>query len=193
MQNLKNQNIPCIKNKTIDTLSLSKEYLPDLKNHKLETLKHFLNMQNVSHRALSDCEITNAVYQYCKMHNSKETINNIDAPNIFNKKVLVIDEKNNEKEMKQFCQRIDIDNKNLVLISKNSYDNNNKIYHKYLDCYEDWPLSPEFSFEKWQIEKIDNLYGYSECKRCYEREYRKRHPNAKITGYDFHYYYEDLC
>jgi len=66
MQNLKNQNIPCIENRSIDTLTLSRDYLPNLKNHKLETLKEFLKIKNISHRALADCETTNAVYQFCK-------------------------------------------------------------------------------------------------------------------------------
>ena len=68
MQNLKNQNIPCIRNKSIDTLSLSREFFPTLENYKLETLKTFLNINNISHRALSDCEVANEVYQYCKQH-----------------------------------------------------------------------------------------------------------------------------
>lgn len=71
MQNLKKQNISCIKNKTIDTLSLARDYIPDLDNYKLETLKKFLGINNISHRALSDCEATNAVYQYCKNQNVK--------------------------------------------------------------------------------------------------------------------------
>lgn len=66
LENLYNQQIPCIKNRTIDTLALSKKFLPELENHKLETLKKYLNINCVSHRALSDCEVTNAVYQYCK-------------------------------------------------------------------------------------------------------------------------------
>lgn len=70
MQNLKNQNIPCIKNKSIDTLSLARNFFPNLENYKLETLKTFLNIDNISHRSLSDCEVTNEVYQYCKQHNN---------------------------------------------------------------------------------------------------------------------------
>lgn len=129
---------------------------------------------------------------------SSSTQNNIsenatvftDTSSMFNKEVAVIDECNNKKMIKQFCKRID--NEDLALLSGTSYDNDNKIYHKYLDCYEDWSTSLKLSFNGWQIKKIRDLQNYSECKRCYEREYRKRHPNAKITGYDFNYYYEDL-
>ena len=107
-----------------------------------------------------------------------------------NKEVTVIDENNQELKVKQFCQRIVEDD--LVLLSETPYDKNRKIYHKYLDCYEDWPLSADFSFNKWIVKNIEDVDGYNECSRCIERDYRKNHPNAKITGYNFHYYYEDL-
>lgn len=66
LSNLEKQKLDCISNKTIDTLSLSRKYLPNLENHKLETLKKFLGVQNISHRSIADCEVTNAVYQWCK-------------------------------------------------------------------------------------------------------------------------------
>lgn len=50
-----------------DTLRLSRRLLPDLKNHKLATLADKLNIDTDGmHRALTDCDITNAVYQYCR-------------------------------------------------------------------------------------------------------------------------------
>lgn len=50
-----------------DTLRLSRRLLPDLKNHKLTTLADKLNIDtNGMHRAFVDCNITNAVYQYCR-------------------------------------------------------------------------------------------------------------------------------
>lgn len=66
LYNLKKHKIECIKNKTIDTLSLAREYIPNAKNYKLQTLKELLNIDTISHRAISDCEVTNVVYQYCK-------------------------------------------------------------------------------------------------------------------------------
>ena len=52
------------------------------------------------------------------------------------KEVIVIDEDGQEMKIKQFCQQI-LDN-DLALISGTNYDNENKVYHRYLDCYEDW-------------------------------------------------------
>ena len=66
LTNMQKQKIKCIQNKSIDTLSLAKKYIPHLRNYKLPTLKNFLNIDTISHRALSDCEVTNDVYQYCK-------------------------------------------------------------------------------------------------------------------------------
>lgn len=124
------------------------------------------------------------------MNNSIESLCGNNDNDYINKTVTVIDENNQEIQVKQFCQRIVEDD--LVLLSNTIYDKNKKIYHKYLDCYEDWPLSADFNFNKWIIKDLKNLEGYNKCSRCTERDYRKNHPNAKITGYDFHYYYEDL-
>lgn len=66
LANLQAQKLDCISNKTIDTLSLSRKYLPNLKDHKLETLKKYFKLDNISHRSIADCEVTNVVYQYCK-------------------------------------------------------------------------------------------------------------------------------
>lgn len=59
-------NIDYKNNSNIDTLYLARKYLPELDNHKLETLKEYFKLDNVSHRATADCETTNTVYQYCK-------------------------------------------------------------------------------------------------------------------------------
>ena len=55
-----------IANDIIDTLFLARKYLPQLYNYKLETLKKYFNIKQISHRALSDCYTTNYVYQECK-------------------------------------------------------------------------------------------------------------------------------
>lgn len=59
-------NIDYKNNSNIDTLYLARKYLPELDNHKLETLKEYFKLDNASHRATADCETTNVVYQYCK-------------------------------------------------------------------------------------------------------------------------------
>lgn len=76
LRNLQKYNIPCIKNKTIDTLSLSRKYLPYLENYQLETLKEFFKIDNNSHRAIHNCEATNKVYQYCKKEAENKLIKN---------------------------------------------------------------------------------------------------------------------
>ena len=105
------------------------------------------------------------------------------------KEVIVVDEDNQEMKIKQFCQQILEDD--LVLISGTNYDNEKKIYHRYLDCYEDWSEVSKSEFKRWKIENKDDLKDYKECARCQERHYREKHPDARITGYDFHYYCED--
>lgn len=53
-----------IKNKCVDTLSLSREYIRDSKNYKLQTLAKHLNLSvSCAHRALSDCETTLELYK----------------------------------------------------------------------------------------------------------------------------------
>lgn len=49
----------------IDTVSLARKCFPEVSNHKLETLKNYLNIDNVSHRSESDCEVTQIVYMKC--------------------------------------------------------------------------------------------------------------------------------
>lgn len=50
-------------NRYIDTLYLSRKYLPNLKSHKLQTLADYFNINyNGAHRGLRDCEITKMVY-----------------------------------------------------------------------------------------------------------------------------------
>ena len=64
--NINRLNLKHIKNKIIDTLFLSRITIYDSENHKLETLKKYLNLDYNSHRALDDCLTCNALYQYCK-------------------------------------------------------------------------------------------------------------------------------
>ena len=69
--NIKKLNLNHMKNKIVDTLFLSRITIYDSKNHKLETLKKYLNLDYNSHRAIDDCHTTNALYQYCKNKHSR--------------------------------------------------------------------------------------------------------------------------
>lgn len=73
--NLNKYHLDYLENPNIDTLYLARKYIPDLENHKLETLKEYFNLDNISHRATSDCETTNVVYQYCKNKELNTVIN----------------------------------------------------------------------------------------------------------------------
>lgn len=104
------------------------------------------------------------------------------------KEVNVVLINGSEIKVKQYCKRED--DKELVLLSNTLYDNEHKIYHKYYDCYEDWPADSYIEFEKWKVASKNNLEGFYECARCQERHYREKNPNAAVTGYGFHYYFE---
>ncbi len=64
--NIANLNLNKLNNKNVDTLALARIYLPQMYNYKLETLKNYFNINQVSHRAIGDCYTTNQVYQECK-------------------------------------------------------------------------------------------------------------------------------
>lgn len=48
----------------IDTLPLARKYIRDVPNHRLETLKDYLNIPVESHEAIQDCFVTHKVYEY---------------------------------------------------------------------------------------------------------------------------------
>ena len=48
--------------KYIDTLQLARKYLNYLPNHRLETLKNYYGIQEISHRAKQDCLTTQNIY-----------------------------------------------------------------------------------------------------------------------------------
>lgn len=70
-QNAKHLHLNELDNNVIDTLFLSRINIYDIKNHKLETLKEYLNLNFNSHRAVDDCYTCNEVYQYCKNKNER--------------------------------------------------------------------------------------------------------------------------
>ncbi len=65
-ENIKRLNMDMIKNKNIDTLYIARKNIHDTDSHKLEVLKKHFNLKYDSHRAISDCHVTNYIYQYCK-------------------------------------------------------------------------------------------------------------------------------
>ncbi len=69
--NIKKLHLKYMENEIIDTLFLSRVTIYDIKNHRLKTLKGYLNLKYNSHRALDDCYTCNAVYQYCKNKHRK--------------------------------------------------------------------------------------------------------------------------
>ena len=55
-----------LENEVVDTLHLSRKKLPDLRNHKLQTLiRHFGIRVGSEHRAYSDCYATGQIYIHC--------------------------------------------------------------------------------------------------------------------------------
>lgn len=65
-QNSKKLHLKELDNEVIDTLFLSRINIYNIKNHRLQTLKEYLNLDFISHRAIDDCYTCNEVYQYCK-------------------------------------------------------------------------------------------------------------------------------
>ena len=63
-----------IENDYIDTLWFARKSNLPTKDHKLETLKEFLNIPNISHRALDDCSTTKQVYDYLRSSMEKDPV-----------------------------------------------------------------------------------------------------------------------
>ena len=60
-----NKNFP---NKTLDTLKLARKILSDVPNYKLDTLAKYYNISTEGHhRGLTDCQITNKLYQNLRL------------------------------------------------------------------------------------------------------------------------------
>lgn len=72
-ENIKRLHLPMINNTNIDTVELAKEYIPQVYNYKLTTLKNYFKLNYGSHRSVDDCKTTNYVYEYCK---KKATVKN---------------------------------------------------------------------------------------------------------------------
>lgn len=65
-ENIKILNLNKLNNTMVDTLELSRKYLTHMYNHKLETLKKYYNIKEVSHRAVGDCKTTKYIYDEIK-------------------------------------------------------------------------------------------------------------------------------
>ena len=78
-------NIQLCNNKIIDTVTLAKRIIPkySVDNYKLETLKDYLGLNYISHRAMEDCEVCAEIY---KLYLSKQQ----------DKSILIIDNKTGE-------------------------------------------------------------------------------------------------
>lgn len=64
LQNMHDCDIEYKEFRVIDTLQLARKYI-NTENHKLETLKKFLNLDYQSHNSIDDCYACAAVYKYC--------------------------------------------------------------------------------------------------------------------------------
>lgn len=66
----------------VDTLGLARKYMRDVENHKLVTLKEYLNIKATSHLADEDCLVCNEVYKYCIQIATKLNIWNFKLLNL---------------------------------------------------------------------------------------------------------------
>lgn len=66
LENLERYNIQHERFRVIDTLQLARKYINETDNHKLTTLKEFLQIEADSHDALEDCKVTGSLYYYCR-------------------------------------------------------------------------------------------------------------------------------
>ena len=61
-----------LNNKTIDTLTLSRKYYPQLAHHRLQDMRELLHLSVNTHRALSDCICTKELYDHLKAKYQQE-------------------------------------------------------------------------------------------------------------------------
>ncbi len=89
--------------KKIDTVTLSRKLLPNLENHKLETLKKHYKIETISHRGLDDCKMTHILFE-----NLKQLIQNQNIE----KEELNVDEKIKKLKRQNYALNRKIDNLN---------------------------------------------------------------------------------
>lgn len=66
LENLSKFEIPHEKYRVIDTLTLARRHISETENHKLPTLKKYLEIEANSHDAIEDCFVTGKLYYHCK-------------------------------------------------------------------------------------------------------------------------------
>lgn len=72
LENFKKYNIIPERFRVIDTLSLSRKYIHATDDHKLPTLKKYLDLEATSHDAIEDCIVTGNLYYHIKNLQEKE-------------------------------------------------------------------------------------------------------------------------
>lgn len=73
LHNLHQNNIPHKNFRVIDTLSLARKHIHETENHKLATLKSYLNLDHFdSHESTQDCIVTAELYKYLYGKANKE-------------------------------------------------------------------------------------------------------------------------
>ena len=164
-ENILNNNITI---NYVDTLELSKIFIKETPNHKLETLKKYLNINTISHRASNDCLVTNALYQHIisKIKKEKELeeleynnkLNNLNSNehnfiNYMKNKINELDEELNVKIsfLKDYTMKFEVNglylgkvkirgkNFKIQLVNKtNTYEFNNLNYEDILKYSNKW-------------------------------------------------------
>lgn len=66
LENLSKFDMPHEKYRVIDTLTLARRHISETENHKLPTLKKYLEIEANSHDAIEDCFVTGKLYYHCK-------------------------------------------------------------------------------------------------------------------------------
>lgn len=107
--------LPTINNPLVDTLSLSRDKLPELKSHKLSDLCEYYGIDaSNAHQALADCYMCDSIYRFLNSDDANNDIEIHEASNPFQKKVLsILDKIVFEKELPNNSLRLR-ENKNKV-------------------------------------------------------------------------------
>lgn len=61
-------------NKYMDTLHLSKNFIKEVDDHSLETIKNYLEISGISHRAYDDCVTTHLIYEWIKSYTTEHNL-----------------------------------------------------------------------------------------------------------------------
>ena len=107
-----------IDNDVIDALSLAREYMPQLPNKKLATIKKYFELDIGSHNAIDDCIVTNHLYQYCRQFEEIKYRYIIPFP--YNARELSDKEVEYINKVVEICEKNGIKRKNLYMCQKNN-------------------------------------------------------------------------